>query len=95
MKKMAICLYCNKNFLPLEKWNRRCSDCKQKLKKLYENKSVFIGKRLPAAVLETKDGRKIFIDKFGIEIKNHRYDFKNDPRGWKTTGAHSKTKVII
>ncbi|HDY90311.1 MAG TPA: hypothetical protein ENH82_19600 [bacterium] len=66
------------------------------MKKISFNKATGVGRRMPAAVITTKDGRKIYVDKFGKEIKNHGYDLDNDPRGFKTTGrGKSNVKVII
>ena len=85
------CLVCGKN--KVRRWNDTCQDCKKnnRIKKT----GAAIGKRMPAAVIKTDDGREIFVDKFGKEVKEHNYDLKNDPRGYKATGRGKKTTTII
>lgn len=96
---VSICLFCKKNEVPMEKWNRRCDECKvkQAAKDEIEKQQidVGIGRRIPAAVITIeKNGQKVFVDKFGREIDNPGYDLNNDPRGWKHTGA-IKDKTFI
>ena len=59
------------------------------------NATVRVGKRLPAAVIKDDKGNEIVVDKFGKEVKDHGYDLKNDPRGWKTSGAQKAKRTII
>lgn len=91
----AICLFCNKERVPLADWNKRGPNCKAKLKveqeKEEKNQSVIIGKRLPAAIInpDAAPEENVFVDKFGKETENPGYDLKNDPRGY---GIRSKIK---
>jgi len=90
-KQNHTCLYCKKN--KVRRWNDKCESCK---KKRTQNRRLgaIVANRQPAAVIKTDDGREIFVDKFGKEVKDHNYDLKNDPRGYKTTGR-SRTNTII
>lgn len=91
----AICMFCRVNKVPLERYNQRCEECKTKVKsENVESGGVTVGKRMPAAVIETQDGEKIFVDKFGKEVKDHGYDLNNDPRGYNRNGR-TKNKTII
>jgi len=93
----AVCLFCNVTEIPIEDWNKRCSSCKEKQKKLDKKEIIDagIGKRQPAAIIETEAKQKIFVDKFGRETDNPGYDIVNDPRGWKFTGNLPPSKEII
>lgn len=90
----AICLFCNKTEIPLTDWNKRCSDCKQKLLKEEENEQqkIRLGllQRTPAAIIKVTESNNkehdVYVDKFGVETDNPGYDLKNDPRGWGKTG---------
>lgn len=96
---MAVCLWCKKNELPIEDWNKRCTECKAKIKHEEEAEKqkidAGIGKRQPAAVIELTEGRKVFVDKFGREVDNPGYDLKNDPRGWGYSGNLPPSTTII
>jgi hypothetical protein len=96
---MAICLFCKKNEVPLNDWNRRCTECREKQKKKDEIEqqqlAMGIGKRTPAAVITLENGEKVFVDKFGKETDNPGYDLKNDPRGWGFTGKSKPERKII
>ena len=92
---MSLCLYCRQNFVPLNKWNSRCSECLVK----YHSKSKklntkAVSSREPAAIIEAK-GHEVFVDKFGKEVDNPGYDTKNDARGWNYTGKSKRTKTVI
>lgn len=89
----SICLYCKRNRVPLEFWNRRCEECKKNKVKKKVDKAVTVAKRLPAAVLQRGD-ETIFVDKFGVPVEDHNYDLKNDPRGWKASDIIKKDKLI-
>lgn len=92
----AVCLFCHKNKVPLQDWNRRCKECKALQKdKDEQEKRVILGSRMPAAVIKTDNGEEIFVDKFGDPVENPGYDLKNDPRGWKHTGKLPKERTII
>lgn len=92
----AICLFCKKNKVPIEKWNRPCESCKKKRSKAKGTKiDIMIGKRMPAAVLENDKGQKVFVDKHGVPVKDHGYDLENDPRGTNVSGKGKKYKKII
>lgn len=98
-QKMAVCLFCKKNEVPLSDWNKRCDSCRAKQAKHdeAEKKRIDSGvaKRQPAAVLELENGQKVFVDKFGREVDNPGYDLKNDPRGWRKTGNLPPPRSII
>lgn len=95
----SICLFCKKNEVEIEDWNKRCTECraKQKQKDEIEKQqiNVGIGKRMPAAVITLDNGQKVFVDKFGQEVDNPGYDLEHDPRGWSYTGAKQKERTII
>ena len=98
----SICLFCNKYEVPIERWNKRCTDCatKQAQKDTIEKQQIDmgIGKRLPAAIIEITDKGKtqeVFVDKFGREVENPGYDLKNDPRGWNYTRTQKGSRSII
>jgi hypothetical protein len=50
-------------------------------------------KRVPAAVIEV-EGKKIFVDKFGKEVKDHGYNLDKDPRGWMRNKKKKKVTII-
>lgn len=95
----AICLFCGKNEIPIEDWNKRCGLCRAEQAKKDEIEKqqidMGIGKRLPAARIVTDDGKEVWVDKFGREVDNPGYDLQNDPRGWQKTGTAPKEKTII
>lgn len=93
-KNVPLCITCKKNEVSIEKWDRPCADCKQK-KEAVKSEGPIIGSRPPAAVLETEDGVKVFVDKNGKETKNPGYDLQRDPRGWKYNGRAVKKSTII
>lgn len=94
--KEAICLFCKENKVPLKDWNKRCGSCKAKQEAIdQKEQEVIIGKRQPAAIIKTEDGRQVYVDKFGKEVENPGYDLKNDPRGFKYTGTTKDRKTII
>lgn len=95
LKKHAVCLYCNKNPVPLAKWNRRCDECRAKVEEKTSTIEVNIGHPQPAAVLEDDNGNKIFVDKFGNKLDNTGYDLENDPRGYKFTGLQPEKLDIL
>lgn len=90
----AKCLYCKKNDVPAERWNRRCDECKARSVSQVGNSGVVLGSRQPAAVIETEGGQRVFVDKFGKEVKNHGYDLDKDPRGYQRNNMVNK-KIII
>lgn len=98
-KILAVCMFCHKNKVPIEDWNKRCEECrkKQAIKdKEEEARMIMTGKRLPAAVLEVgAEKQEVFVDKFGKEVDNPGYDLKNDPRGWKYTGKIKQNRTMI
>lgn len=94
--KTAICLFCKVNKVELIDWNKRCNSCKAEQKEIdKKEQDLIIGKRLPAAIIKTDDGRDVYVDKFGREVDNPGYNLKNDPRGWKYTGKVKDKKIII
>lgn len=94
----AKCLWCHVTVMPIERWNRKCENCKKKAVgakvKVTESKAI-IGSREPAAVWEDDRGNQVFVDKRGKPVKNPGYDLENDPRGWEHTGTKKKNKTII
>jgi|SRR5581483_4298881 len=95
----AICLFCHKDEVAIEDWNKRCLKCKAKVREKEEIEKkqldMGIGKRMPAARIVTEDGREVWVDKFGREVDNPGYDLKNDPRGWQKTGTQPKERTLI
>ena len=69
--------------------------CKECVGKTSESGGVIVGKRNPAAVIKDEQGREIFVDKSGKEVKNPGYDLKKDPRGWGFTGTKPATRRVI
>ena len=96
---MAVCLYCKETEIPIEDWNKRCKNCRAKQKEIDEREKqqieMGIGRRTPAAVITTEDGRQVYVDKFGREVQNPGYDLQNDPRGQKVSGIEKSKKTII
>lgn len=90
--KMAICLRCKTNPVPADRAMRPCRECTTKTS---TNGGVIMGKRQPAAVIKTEDGKEIFVDKSGKEVRNPGYDLKKDPRGWDHTGTRPKSRSVI
>ena len=92
----ATCMFCHTNKVPLKDWNKRCSDCKKlQQTKDEEEQRVNVKSRQPAAIITTEGGEKIFVDKFGKEVKNPGYDLQNDARGFKYTGTAPKQRTFI
>lgn len=94
LTKKPICLYCKKNEVEPERWNKKCEECKQQDPEEDPEAGLSVGQRQPAAVWENEQGEQIFVDKFGREVDNPGYDTKSDPRGWQFTGAQ-KDRVMI
>lgn len=98
---MSICLFCKKTEILIFDWNKRCPECRAKLKAKedIEKKQIDmgIGKRMPAAIIEVQDNKKtqVYVDKFGREVENPGYDLQHDPRGWNYTGIKPKEKKFI
>lgn len=98
----ALCLFCNETEVLQKDWAKRCKNCKAKQRLIDEQEinaiNMGIIKRQPAAIIDVLDkeehstGEQVYVDKFGREVDNPGYDLKNDPRGWKTTGALKKEK---
>ena len=98
MQVTAVCLFCHKNKVPIEQWNKRCPECKelQRKKDEDEQKTILIGERKPAAVLEVGQQKsEVWVDKLGNEVKNPGYDLKHDPHGWKYTGKDRSERTMI
>lgn len=95
-KQGIKCPKCGQN--PVARWNQLCEDC-QKVQgapsKTVGEKLNSVGKRVPAAVLQNEKGERIFVDKFGNEVKNHGYNLDDDPRGYHTTGTVKNKPTII
>lgn len=91
-KAKTLCMYCHKKEVPIEKWNRRCSNCKKEQSSFLKG-VVSVGKRQPSAVLDV-NGKKVFVDKFGNEVEEHNYDLTNDPRGYKAGGLTKEITYI-
>lgn len=95
-EETALCLFCKVNRVALKDWNKRCEECRAIRKKEEdEEMSVTVGKRDPAAIIETDGGQEIYVDKFGKEVPNPGYDLSKDPRGWKKNGYLPQGKTII
>lgn len=95
-RDLVLCLMCKINYVQQKDWQRPCDSCRNKADNIEQTKSVVVGRRMPAAVIDS-NGRKIFVDKLGNEVKDHGYDLTNDPRGWKRNGylPNSKKDIII
>lgn len=93
----VLCIKCRVHRVPARKWDTPCEVCKgeEEDQQIKAGKDVSVGKRMPAAVIKTEDGREIVVDKFGKEVSDHGYDLKNDPKGWKKVGRIKNTKIII
>jgi hypothetical protein len=98
----SICLHCKKNEVPIENWNKKCDECREKQAKKdaieMAQIDMGIGKRLPAAVLDVDikgKTQKVFVDKFGREVENPGYDLEGDPRGWGYTKTEPKKRDVI
>ena len=92
-EEMVVCLFCNTNKVPLKKRTLRCADCKAKATD--DSNTIVVSERKPAAVIETPNGDKVFVDVHGKEVTNHPYDLKNDPRGDKVAGLAPKERKIF
>lgn len=95
---MVICLFCQTHQVPLSQWNKRCPVCREEQAKkdhAERERLLQLGKRDPAAIIETENGAQVFVDKFGQEVENPGYDLKNDPRGWSKTGTRPKKVEMI
>ena len=93
----SVCLFCNVSEVALKDWNKRCAKCREKQRKIdeAEQKNFSIGQAMPAAVITTEDGTKVFVDKFGREVPNPGYDLENDPRGWSYTRGGNNKKTVV
>lgn len=96
MTDKAICLFCKDTEVLIADWNKRCPKCKEKqTSKDEQEKKITVGKRMPAARIVTKDGKEVWVDKFGEPVDSPGYDLKNDPRGWKKTGTQPNIREVI
>lgn len=93
----TTCLFCKKNKVLMRDWNKRCAECKAQIRAEEEKAEIQMGikHRMPAAVITTEKGHRVFVDKFGEELDNPGYDLENDPRGYKHTGALPKDKPTM
>lgn len=94
-KQGALCIQCKKNKVPLGKSLRPCEECRKSKSRTSSPGDVAVSQGEPAAIVETDEGQKIFVDKFGKEVPNPGYDLKNDPRGWRHTGKLKDKPTII
>lgn len=93
-KQHFKCPKCGDN--EVDRWDKLCGKCKTDTQaKVSTDKLPAIGRRMPAAVIQTDDGREIFVDKHGKEVKNHGYDLQRDPRGWERNGRLGPKRKII
>ena len=93
----TTCSFCNVTEIPASRWNLRCDDCKMKLgrERIKNKPTVRVGRRMPAAVVTEADGRQVFVDKHGKEVKDHGYNIEDDPHGWKATGKLKQRPTLI
>lgn len=90
-QNVTLCIVCKKNRVPMNRWQIPCKKCRRKAK---SQQNVRIGKKIPAAVVE-QNGKRIFVDKFGKEVKDHGYDLDRDPRGNIPAGKVKSNSIII
>ncbi len=93
-KAVFKCPKCGNN--EVDRWDKLCKECKDKtLEPIKTTDQATVGRRMPAAIIETEDGQKVFVDKNGKEVKNHGYNLDQDPRGWERNGRMPKKRKII
>lgn len=89
-KGQRPCTNCGENWVSVTAVPPLCAECRIKRKSEEEEinkitqQEVHIVSRQPDAIID-HNGQKVFVDKFGNEVKNPGYDLENDPRGWGYT----------